>query len=94
MERMKLTLKNELEALMGGRPIEEGGGTPKKVSTPRKRKAKGEDAGSEGAATPSKRGRKKKSAEAVEEAAGEEEEGDGAAEVKPEPKDEEGGEEV
>jgi hypothetical protein len=56
MERLKGTLKNELEALKSGQPIEEG--TPKKVAgTPRKRKAKAE---ADEGATPSKRGRKKK----------------------------------
>lgn len=60
MERLKGTLKNELEALKSGNPIEEG--TPKKAdgtpkSTPRKRKAKDDG---DGEASPTKRGRKKK----------------------------------
>jgi hypothetical protein len=82
MERLKGTLKNELEALMSGNPIEEG--TPKKTPTPRKRKAKGDAAaGAEGEASPTKRGRKKKVAEEV---VGEDEED--LTPVKPEPKEE------
>jgi hypothetical protein len=83
MERLKGTLKNELEALMSGNPIEEG--TPRKTPTPRKRKAKGDAAaaGAEGEATPTKRGRKKKVAEKV---VGEDEED--LTPVKPEPKEE------
>ncbi|KAI4914804.1 hypothetical protein J4E90_004838 [Alternaria incomplexa] len=82
MGRLKDTLKNELEALMSGNPIEED--TPKKTSTPRKRKAKGEAAADgEGEVTPAKRGRKKKVSEDV---VGDEEEE--VTPVKPEPKEE------
>ncbi|KAH8727966.1 hypothetical protein GQ44DRAFT_725006 [Phaeosphaeriaceae sp. PMI808] len=66
VERLKATLKDELEALMAGQPIE-GGGTSKKTGAPRtpksatKRKNKGqEDANGEEKASPTKRGRKKK----------------------------------
>jgi hypothetical protein len=67
MERLKGTLKTELDALMSGDPI--GEGTPKKTgaTTPRKRKAKGDEVG-----TPAKRGRKKKEEEVVEDAEEEE----------------------
>ncbi|KAI4607592.1 hypothetical protein J4E83_009489 [Alternaria metachromatica] len=82
MGRLKDTLKNELEALMSGNPIEED--TPKKTPTPRKRKAKGEAAADgEGEVTPAKRGRKKKVSEDV---VGDEEEE--VTPVKPEPKEE------
>ncbi|KNG50692.1 hypothetical protein TW65_02070 [Stemphylium lycopersici] len=78
VDRLKGTLKSDLAALRG-LDDNEVNDTPKKAATPRKRKAKGEDAGSEDAATPTKRGQKKKSAEVVEEAAedaaAEEEEG-------------------
>lgn len=66
MERLKGTLKDELDALQAGRPID--GGTPKK-STPksagRKRKVKDVD-GDEMSATPTKRGRKKNATPEVE----------------------------
>ncbi|KAI4659404.1 uncharacterized protein J4E78_005832 [Alternaria triticimaculans] len=81
MGRLKDTLKNELEALMSGNPIEED--TPKKTPTPRKRKAKGDAADGEGETTPAKRGRKKKVSEDV---VGDEEEE--VTPVKPEPKEE------
>ncbi|CAE6997033.1 hypothetical protein CFE70_000413 [Pyrenophora teres f. teres 0-1] len=67
MERLKQTLKTELEALYEGKPIEER--TPKKAapaSTPRKRKVKA-DADAETPTTPTKRGRKNKSEAIVEE---------------------------
>jgi hypothetical protein len=69
MDRLKGTLKNELEALKSGQPIDES--TPKKspAKTPRKRKPKG-DADD---ATPAKRGRKKKSEAEVPEDADDEE---------------------
>jgi hypothetical protein len=82
MERLKGTLKTELEALMSGNPIEEG--TPKKTATPRKRKAKGEAAAADGEATPTKRGRKKKVAEEVVP----DDEDKELTSVKPEPKEE------
>jgi hypothetical protein len=80
MDRLKGTLKNELEALKSGQPIDES--TPKKTptSTPRKRKPNG-DADD---ATPAKRGRKKKSEAGVPENADDEE----VLGVKPEPVDE------
>lgn len=79
MERMKLTLKDELEALKSGAPIQDS--TPKKaVSTPRKRAAK-----ENGDGTPTKRGRKKKAEVQVEAEADDEEQVD----VKPEPEGEE-----
>ncbi len=81
MERLKGTLKTELEALLSGNPIEEG--TPKKTATPRKRKAKGE-AAADGEATLTKRGRKKKVAEEVVP----DEEDEELTSVKPEPKEE------
>jgi hypothetical protein len=57
VDRLKGTLKNELEALKTGVAVQEG--APKKAaSTPRKRKVSGD--GENGEATPSKRGRKKK----------------------------------
>ncbi|KAF2030828.1 hypothetical protein EK21DRAFT_35158, partial [Setomelanomma holmii] len=59
VDRLKGTLKNELEALKAGSPIEEG--TPKKaVSTPRKRKGKDTGGDGDGKASPTKKGRKKK----------------------------------
>jgi hypothetical protein len=60
VERLKGTLKNELDALKSGSPMD--GGTPK--STPRKRKGKGADAHGEAEASPTKKGRKKKGAAA------------------------------
>jgi hypothetical protein len=89
MDRLKGTLKVELEALKSGQPIEEG--TPKKAaaSTPRKRKPKG-DAGAEGEATPTKRGRKKKNDAEVPAAVQDDEELLGEeSNVKAEPKDDE-----
>ena len=87
MERMKLTLKTELEALKEGKPIEEG--TPKKsaTSTPRKRKTKG-DENAELPTTPTKRGRKKKSEVVVEEADNEEKVSGAESETKGEDDDE------
>ncbi|KAF2853943.1 hypothetical protein T440DRAFT_546356 [Plenodomus tracheiphilus IPT5] len=88
MERLKLTLKDELEALKAGVPLPENnsnnGGAGKKTpsTTPRKRKTKG-DAGADGEATPTKRGRKKKD---VVEDKGDDEEGDLG--IKAETKDE------
>lgn len=58
VDRLKGTLKNELEALKNGTPLEEG--TPKKVATPRKRKGKDADANGDAEASPTKKGRKKK----------------------------------
>lgn len=54
---MKGTLKDDLEALRAGTAMPEEG-TPKKkaAATPRKRKA---DAGGDGEASPTKKGRKK-----------------------------------
>lgn len=92
VERLKGTLKTELEALKAGKPLEEG--TPKKAagatpkSTPRKRKGKDADVNGEPEASPTKRGRKKKAATpAVEEPMDDDEEL--KAEVKEEMKDEE-----
>ncbi|KAF2123401.1 hypothetical protein P153DRAFT_352286 [Dothidotthia symphoricarpi CBS 119687] len=83
VERLKGTLKTELEALQTGQQIE---GTPKKgvvgtgTGTPRKRKANSSAA--EGA-SPAKRGRKKKSEEVVrEEDEEDEEEEEGMVNVK------------
>tara|TARA_R110002003_G_scaffold104_46_gene8636 strand:+ start:25330 stop:25587 length:258 start_codon:yes stop_codon:yes gene_type:complete len=62
IDRLKGTLKNELEALKAGNPIEEG--TPKKAaSTPRKRKGKDAENNGDAEASPTKKGRKKKNAE-------------------------------
>jgi hypothetical protein len=61
VDRLKGTLKTELEALHAGTPIVEG--TPKKVPTPRKRKRKDAEANGDVEASPTKRGRKKKAAE-------------------------------
>jgi hypothetical protein len=59
VERLKGTLKNELEALKAGTPLEES--TPKKAaSTPRKRKGKEADANGDAEASPTKKSRKKK----------------------------------
>ena len=80
VDRLKGTLKADLAALRGVDETDVVG--PKKTPTPRKRKAKGE-AGAEGEATPTKRGRKKKVTEEV--VAEEDEE---LTPVKPEPKDE------
>ncbi|KAI4614110.1 uncharacterized protein J4E87_001035 [Alternaria ethzedia] len=81
VDRLKGTLKTDLAALRG---VDEGDVVgPKKTPTPRKRKAKG-DAGTEGEATPTKRGRKKKVAEEVVV----EEDEDELTPVKPEPKEE------
>ncbi|EDU41280.1 hypothetical protein PtrSN002B_010577 [Pyrenophora tritici-repentis] len=97
MERLKSTLKNELEALYEGRPIEER--TPKKAiptSTPRKRKAKAADADAESPTTPSKRGRKNKNkSEAVveEDAAADADDERKEAGVKHEPKNDDEDEE-
>jgi hypothetical protein len=60
MDRLKGTLKTELEALHAGNPIVEG--TPKKTLTPRKRKGKDAEANGNAEASPTKRGRKKKGA--------------------------------
>jgi hypothetical protein len=63
MDRLKSTLKTELEAFHAGNPIVEG--TPKKTPTPRKRKSKDAEASGDAEASPTKRGRKKKGAEPV-----------------------------
>ncbi|KAH7091255.1 hypothetical protein FB567DRAFT_625821 [Paraphoma chrysanthemicola] len=61
VHRLKNTLKDDLEALKAGNPIEEH--APKKpASTPRKRKGKDADANGEEGASPTKKGRKKKGA--------------------------------
>ncbi|KAG9186092.1 hypothetical protein G6011_02648 [Alternaria panax] len=89
MERLKGTLKNELEALMSSEPINDAAGTPKKTPTPRKRKAKG-DAAADGQGevkTLTKRGRKAKVVEEEKEVAGDDDED--LTVVKPEPKEEE-----
>ncbi|KAF2819725.1 hypothetical protein CC86DRAFT_471815 [Ophiobolus disseminans] len=57
VERLKGTLKNELEALEAGVPLDDAAPKTPKTTTPRKRKVK-DDADEQ--ATPSKRGRKKK----------------------------------
>jgi hypothetical protein len=61
VERLKGTLKNELEALNAGNLFEENT-APKKAATPRKRKAKadGDEANGDATPTPKKRGRAKK----------------------------------
>jgi hypothetical protein len=89
VERLKGTLKNELELLKGGNPIEEGtpkkAGTPRKPATPRKRKLQTD--GDDGEApTPKKRGRAKKVATP--------EDDEETFQVKEEIKDDEGEEEV
>jgi hypothetical protein len=61
IERLKGTLKNELEALKNGTPLEDG--TPKKTATPRKRKGKDADANGDAEASPTKKGRRKKVSE-------------------------------
>lgn len=59
VDRLKGTLKNELEALKNGTPLEEG--TPKKKpATQRKRKGKYADPNGDADASPAKKGRKKK----------------------------------
>ncbi|KAH7081544.1 hypothetical protein BKA63DRAFT_550206 [Paraphoma chrysanthemicola] len=80
IERLKGTLKNELEALKAGHPIEDS--TPKKpTSAPRKRKGKEADANGDEGASPSKKGRKKKGA-AMEAEAEKTSEQDGDEEMK------------
>jgi hypothetical protein len=58
VQRLKATLKDDLEALRSGAPMSEDS-PKKKPATPRKRKAKD---GEDGKDTPTKRPRKKKTA--------------------------------
>jgi len=60
VDRLKGTLKNELEALKAGTPLEESTTPKKAASTPRKRKGKDADANGDAEASPTKKGRKKK----------------------------------
>ncbi|RYN19780.1 hypothetical protein AA0112_g10985 [Alternaria arborescens] len=75
MNKTKLALKPEIDALKAGSPIAAAvttpaGGTPtKKAATPRKRKPKTDDEGNTGEVTPKKgRGRPKKNKEPTPEA--------------------------
>lgn len=73
VERLKATVKNELEAIEAGKPIVEQGTPKKAAASPKKRKGKEAAVNGEADGSPTKRGRKKKVA-AVDEAEAEEDE--------------------